>query len=174
MNTRNEDNTAKVIQLEDFDRSLGTDELNLAEFPLSVLATRSEPGQNTLLFEDTIFDERAGKQINRSLVVAGSDHFGLPTSTDSDILLLLVHLSNVRTGFKSRRVEFSRYELIKFLGWPLRFTSSGMNSRYAISNTVDFITTRNTLLTLQGCEEPSRQPKTFLLYLVPLLSRSRG
>ena len=119
MNTRNEDNTAKVIQLEDFDRSLGTDELNLAEFPLSVLATRSEPGQNTLLFEDTIFDERAGKQINRSLVVAGSDHFGLPTSTDSDILLLLVHLSNVRTGFKSRRVEFSRYELIKFLGWPL-------------------------------------------------------
>lgn len=119
MNTRNDDNTAKVIQLEDFDRSLGTDELNLAEFPLSVLATRSEPGQNTLLFEDTIFDERAGRQINRSLVVAGSDHFGLPTSTDSDILLLLVHLSNVRTGFKSKRVEFSRYELIKFLGWPL-------------------------------------------------------
>ena len=119
MSTRNDDNTAKVIQLEDFDRSLGTDELNLAEFPLSVLATRSEPGQNTLLFEDTIFDERAGRQINRSLVVAGSDHFGLPTSTDSDILLLLVHLSNVRTGFKSKRVEFSRYELIKFLGWPL-------------------------------------------------------
>lgn len=118
MNSRNEDSTAKVIQLEDFDRSLGTDELNLAEFPLSVLATRSEPGQNTLLFEDTIFDERAGRQINRSLVVAGSDHFGLPTSTDSDILLLLVHLSNVRTGFKSKRVEFSRYELIKFLGWP--------------------------------------------------------
>ena len=58
--------------------------------------------------------------------------------------------------------------------WPLRFTSSGMNSRYAISSAVDFITTRNTLLTLQGCEEPSRQPKTFLLYLVPLLSRSRG
>ncbi len=119
MGSENQDNTAKVIQLEDFDRSLGTDELNLAEFPLAVLASRTEPGQNTLLFEDTIFDEGANIQVNRSLVIAGSDHFGLPTCTDSDILLLLVHLSNVRNGFKSKRVEFSRYELIKFLGWPL-------------------------------------------------------
>ncbi|MFO0941546.1 MAG: replication initiator protein A [Pirellulales bacterium] len=117
MDSSSESNLAKVIQLEDFDRSLGTDELNLAEFPLAVLTTRNEPGKNTLLFEDTIFDEGMQKQINRSLVIAGSDHFGLPTSTDSDILLLLVHLTNVRSGFKSKRVEFSRYELIKFLGW---------------------------------------------------------
>lgn len=118
MGNEGQDNTAKVIQLEDYDRSLGTDELNLAEFPLASLASRTEPGQNTLLFEDTIFDEGANAQVNRSLVIAGSDHFGLPTNVDSDILLLLVHLSNVRNGFKSKRVEFSRYELIKFLGWP--------------------------------------------------------
>ena len=111
-------NTAKVVQLDDYDRSLGTDELNLAEFPLASLASRTEPGQNTLLFEDTIWDDGANAYVNRSLVIAGSDHFGLPTNTDSDILLLLVHLSNVRNGFKSKRVEFSRYELIKFLGWP--------------------------------------------------------
>lgn len=118
MGNEGQDNTAKVIQLEDYDRSLGTDELNLAEFPLAALASRTVPGQNTLLFEDTIFDEGANAQVNRSLVIAGSDHFGLPTNVDSDILLLLVHLSNVRNGFKSKRVEFSRYELIKFLGWP--------------------------------------------------------
>jgi plasmid replication initiation protein len=110
-------NLAKIIQLEDYDRSLGIDELNLAEFPLAALADRNEPGKNTLLFEDKIFDEGANREINRSLVIAGSDHYGLPTSTDSDILLLLVHLTNVRNGFKSKRVEFSRYELIKFLGW---------------------------------------------------------
>lgn len=110
-------NLAKIIQLEDYDRSLGVDELNLAEFPLAGLSDRYEPGKNTLLFEDKIFDEGANREINRSLVIAGSDHFGLPTSTDSDILLLLVHLTNVRNGFKSKRVEFSRYELIKFLGW---------------------------------------------------------
>lgn len=117
MTTEGSTNLAKIVQLEDYDRSLGVDELNLAEFPLAALADRHEPGKNTLLFEDKIFDEGANREINRSLVIAGSDHFGLPTSTDSDILLLLVHLTNVRNGFKSRRVEFSRYELIKFLGW---------------------------------------------------------
>ncbi len=111
-------NQAIVIQLDEYDRSLGTDELNLAEFPLASLASRNETGQNSLLFEDTIFDEGANKQVERTVVIAGSDHFGLPTSTDSDILLLLVHLTNVRNGLKEKRVEFSRYELIKFLGWP--------------------------------------------------------
>ena len=117
MNESNSGNQATVIQLDEYDRSLGTDELNLAEFPLASLASRNDTGQNTLLFEDTIFDEGANKQVERTVVIAGSDHFGLPTSTDSDILLLLVHLTNVRNGLKEKRVEFSRYELIKFLGW---------------------------------------------------------
>ena len=107
-----------VIQLDEYDRSLGTDELNLAEFPLASLSSRNDTGSSTLLFEDTIFDEGAKKNVERTVVIAGSDHFGLPTSTDSDILLLLVHLTNVRNGMKAKRVEFSRYELIKFLGWP--------------------------------------------------------
>lgn len=111
-------NHAIVIQLDEYDRTLGTDELNLAEFPLASLAARNETGQNTLLFEDTIFDEGANKEVERTVVIAASDHFGLPTSIDSDILLLLVHLTNVRSGLKEKRVEFSRYELIKFLGWP--------------------------------------------------------
>ncbi len=114
----NSGHQAKVIQLDEYDRSLGTDELNLAEFPLASLASRNVTGQNSLLFEDTIFDEGANKQVERTVVIAGSDHFGLPTSTDSDILLVLVHLTNVRNGMKEKRVEFSRYELIKFLGWP--------------------------------------------------------
>lgn len=117
MEEANQGSTAKLIQLDEYDRTLGTDELNLAEFPLAVLASRTEPGQSTLLFEDSIYDEGARAQVQRSLVIAGSDHFGLPTALDSDILLVLVHLSNVRNGFKSRRVEFSRYELINFLGW---------------------------------------------------------
>jgi plasmid replication initiation protein len=111
--------TGKLTQLEGSDRTLGVDELNLAEFPICSLSTRTEPGQNTLLFEDEIFDESTGKRVQRSLVIAGSEHFGLPTSVESDVLLVLVHLSNVRSGFKERKVAFSRYELIKFLGWDL-------------------------------------------------------
>lgn len=109
----------QLIQLEDFDRTLGTDELNLAEFPLSVLTSRPDPEQNTLVFKDDIFDKGAGKTVNRSLVITGSSHFGLPTAIDNDVLLVLVHLSNVRNGLKGKRVEFSRYELVKFLGWDL-------------------------------------------------------
>ncbi len=108
---------AKLIQLEDYDRTLGVDELNLAEFPICALATRTKPGQNTLLFEDEIFDESRGQRVQRSLVIAGSEHFGLPTAVESDVLLVLIHMTNVRTRFKERKVAFSRYELIKFLGW---------------------------------------------------------
>ena len=111
--------SGKLIQLEDYDRTLGIDELNLAEFPICSLSTRIEPGQSTLVFEDDIFDESRGKRVQRSLVIAGSEHFGLPTAVEADVLLVLIHLSNVRTGFKERRVSFSRYELIKFLGWDL-------------------------------------------------------
>ncbi len=118
MNEGKEATQAIVIQLDEYDRSLGTDEMNLAEWPLASLSTRNDVGQNTLLFEDTIFDKGANKNVERTVVIAGSDHFGLPTSTDSDILLVLVHLTNVRNGLKAKKVEFSRYELIKFLGWP--------------------------------------------------------
>lgn len=119
MSESNSGNKAKVIQLDEYDRALGTDELNLAEWPTSLLATRNDTGQNTLLFEDSIFDEGANKQVQRTVLIVGSDHFGLPTSTDSDILLLLLHLTNVRNGLKEKRVEFTRYELVKFLGWSL-------------------------------------------------------
>ena len=113
---------AEVIQkpeasLNDFDRSLGTDELNLCEFPLASLSTRTEPGQTTLQFEDSVHDSGTNSLVHRTLMVTGSEHFGLPTATDNDILLVLIHLSNVRNRFQDKQVEFTRYELIKFLGW---------------------------------------------------------
>ena len=105
------------VSLDDFDRSLGTDELNLCEFPLASLSSRTEPGQTTLQFEDSVHDSGANSLIHRTLIVTGSEHFGLPTATDNDILLELIHLSNVCNRFRDKRVEFTRYELIKFLGW---------------------------------------------------------
>ena len=106
------------LSLSDFDRSRGTDEMNLCEFPLASLSTRTEPGQTTLKFEDSVHDSGTNSLVQRTLMVTGSEHFGLPTATDNDILLVLMHLSNVRNRFRDKRVEFTRYELIKFLGWP--------------------------------------------------------
>jgi Replication initiator protein A len=94
----------------------GRDELNLAEFPLAALSNRVNDGQKTLEFKDTIFDRQAGKLVERKLTVTAADKFGLPSAMDDEIILGLIQLSK-RQGFSNRTVPFSRYEIIKILGW---------------------------------------------------------
>jgi hypothetical protein len=99
-------------------RRIGSDELNLAEFPLgSIGRDKSETG-NSLFFKDRIYDEGAKTHVDRELIVTGSEHFGLPTSADSDILIVLMYLTHQRNGFTDRTLRFSRYELVKILGIP--------------------------------------------------------
>jgi len=100
-----------------FDRTLGTDELNLAEFPLAALAHRLDPNQRTLSFEDEIYDEGNQQPVHRKLVISASDHFGLPTPLDSDVLLVLLYITNARNGLTERKISFSRYEIVKMLSW---------------------------------------------------------
>ena len=86
---------------------IGRDEMNLAEFPIALLADRAPKGQKTLYFED-----RHGR-----LTVTGSDAFGLPTAADADVIVALIYLTKLRTNFSDVKVNFSRYELIKLLNW---------------------------------------------------------
>jgi Replication initiator protein A len=87
---------------------IGRDELNLAEFPIALLADRVPQGQKTLSFED-----RHGR-----LTVTGSDAYGLPTAADADVIIALIYLTKIRNNFSDVKVNFSRYELIKLLNWP--------------------------------------------------------
>lgn len=96
----------------------GRDELNFAEFPLGSIAERIDPNTKTLVFEDQIFDKRRNQLITRRLTIAGSDAFGLPTSTDDEVLLGLVQLAKLQR-FESKKVYFSRYQLIRLLRWPV-------------------------------------------------------
>lgn len=96
--------------------SEGRDELNLAEFPLAALSNKVANGQKTLEFKDTIFDRQAGKLVERRLTVTAADKFGLPSALDDEVILGLIQLSK-RQGFANRTVPFSRYEIIKILGW---------------------------------------------------------
>ncbi|OYW20930.1 MAG: hypothetical protein B7Z55_06440 [Planctomycetales bacterium 12-60-4] len=105
------------LALVDSNRAFGTDEMNLCEFPLAACGHRTNPEQKTLIFTDEIFDEGNQQAVQRKLVVSASDAFGLPTPVDSDVLLVLMHLTNCRTRFQSPTVHFTRYELVKFLGW---------------------------------------------------------
>jgi hypothetical protein len=55
-------------------RRIGRDEMNLAEFPITLLADRAPEGVKTLVFEDK----------HGTLTVVGSDDYGLPTAPDSE------------------------------------------------------------------------------------------
>lgn len=86
----------------------GRDEMNLAEFPLTLLADRV-PGEIKTL----CYVSRPG-----TLVVTGSDAFGLPTAADADVIIGLIQLTRLRNDFADPKVPFTRYELLRILGWP--------------------------------------------------------
>src|SRR4051794_14350362 len=86
---------------------IGRDEMNLAEFPIALIADRVPAGQKTLYFED-----KHGR-----LTITGSDAYGLPTATDTDVIVALIYLTKLRNGFSDVKVNFSKYELINLLNW---------------------------------------------------------
>ncbi|MDD2942339.1 MAG: replication initiator protein A [bacterium] len=91
------------------------DEMNLAEFPLTVLSTRANPDIKTLEFTD--FQRlKNGELIERKWIITGADKFGLPTASDDDVVLGLIRLT-MSQGFRDPKVYFTRYELLKALRW---------------------------------------------------------
>ncbi len=96
----------------------GRDELNLAEFPLAALSSRVSPRLKTLVFQDRIRDQRTGEFVARRLTVTASDQYGLPTALDDDVIVGLVQLTKTSNDFSDRTVRFSRYALVRLLGWP--------------------------------------------------------
>lgn len=106
----------KEAPMEEFPRKIiSRDEMNLAEFPLTVLSTRANPHLKTLEFSDSIRTKN-GDLVERKWLITGADKFGLPTSSDDEVLLGLLKLT-VDDGIRSRKVHFTRYELLKTLRW---------------------------------------------------------
>ena len=94
----------------------GRDELNLAEFPITLLSDRVPDGCKTLVFEDKVFDKQVGEMVSRKVTVTGSDAHGLPTAIDDEVLVALLQLTKL-DGFRDPKVNFSRYEVLQILGW---------------------------------------------------------
>jgi len=97
-------------------RRLGRDEMNLAEFPLATLTARVPKGVRTLNFTDRIWDPGKQREVQRRLTITGSDAYGLPTALDDEVILGLIQLTR-DDDFTSPEVMFSRYRLIRLLGW---------------------------------------------------------
>ena len=81
--------------------------MNLAEFPIALLADRVPQGQKTMQFKDQ----------HGTLTVTGSDAYGLPTATDADVIVALIYLTKLRNDFQDIKVGFSKYEIINLLNW---------------------------------------------------------
>lgn len=96
----------------------GRDELNLAEFPITLLSDRVPKDCKTLEFEIEPRDIQTGKTVSRKVTITGSDKYGLPRALDDEILVALVQLTKLKNGFTNPLVQFSRYEVLKLLGWP--------------------------------------------------------
>ncbi len=94
---------------------ISRDEMNLAEFPLTVLSKRADPSIKTLEFSDAVKGKN-GDVINRKWIITGADKFGLPTSSDDEVLLGLLKLT-ADDGLRSPKVHFTRYELLRILRW---------------------------------------------------------
>lgn len=96
----------------------GRDELNLAEFPITLLSDRVPKGCKTLVFEIEPRDKQTGQVVSRKVTITGSDAYGLPTAIDDEILVALIQLTKLKNDFTDATVPFSRYELVRILGWP--------------------------------------------------------
>ena len=89
-------------------RPVGRDEMNLAEYPITLLSDRPDRAKKTLVFEGE----------HGRLTVTGSDAYGLPTAPDGDVIVGLIQLTKLRNDFTNPTVPFTRYELLKLLQWP--------------------------------------------------------
>jgi hypothetical protein len=96
---------------------VGRDEMNIAEFPISLLCDRAPKGQNEIGFQDRIFDSKTGCEILRNLTITAPEKYGLPTSTDDDVILALLQLTKQQNNFTRPEVQFTRLQLIEMIGW---------------------------------------------------------
>jgi hypothetical protein len=96
---------------------LGRDEMNLAEFPITLLTDRVPKDQKEAVYQDEIFDERTGRTLARKLTIQAGN-YGLTTAVDDEVIIALIQLTKSHSNFTKRKVSFTRLELIKWLGWP--------------------------------------------------------
>jgi plasmid replication initiation protein len=93
----------------------GRDELNLAEYPITLLSHKRSAGVNTIEINDTIEGE-PGKPLQRKWTVTSPDIFGLPLAQDNDILLALMAIGK-ENNFTSPKIHFSSGSLLEMMGW---------------------------------------------------------
>src|SRR4030095_5582252 len=89
---------------------IGKDEMNLAEYPFSLLTHRIPPNRKTYSLTQHIIDSQ-GKTVKQTWSVLGSDKYGLPTPYDDDVILALLYCYKDQ-NFQGRKIHSSRSSAI--------------------------------------------------------------
>lgn len=101
--------------------SVGKDEMNLIEIPLSqICRRRTADDKKTFIVERVRKDVETGGMVTRTVIVTGSDAFGLPLPCDDVVTIGLVSQTMQqaqRLGELSAKVYFSRTGLCREIGW---------------------------------------------------------
>lgn len=93
----------------------GKDEMNLVEFPITLLDQRNNKNIKTIEVSDHITGED-GKPMKREWTVTGSGKYGLPLAQDNEVLIALLKIGKEQ-DFESSTIHFSKYRLLKIMGW---------------------------------------------------------
>jgi len=99
----------------------GRDELNLADFPISVLQwqqPRKADGAKvqTITYKSTRYDSVTRRRVPQQVTLSSEE--GLPTSSDERMVLALLCIGKRTNDFADPKVAFYPNQLLRILRWP--------------------------------------------------------
>lgn len=107
-----EDRTIKINQ---GNKRIGKDEMNLIELPFTLLTKRNQKNLKTIE-RQWVSKGEDGKDKNFYKIITGSDKWGLPTFMGEEVFLACMELS-YKNEFKNKKINATQYQLIKLMGW---------------------------------------------------------
>ena len=99
---------------------VGKDEMNLLEHSFCGANTRPDGSVSELVFTRTQNDPVTNLPVERRMSISFSSSHGRPTIEDDEVYVGFQTLTHQRLkdGHCSPRLDFTRYELVKTIGWP--------------------------------------------------------
>src|SRR5579884_4062844 len=100
----------------------GRDEMNLADFPISVLQ-RQQPGDgdgrklDRLEFEASRYDPVKRQRVAQKVILTSTAADGLPTPADEHVILALLYVAKQESDFADATVRFAPGQLFDIMGW---------------------------------------------------------
>ena len=100
----------------------GRDEMNLADFPISVLQRQQPSDANgqkldTIVYESSRLDPATRQRVSQRVTLQSSSREGLPTPADEHVILALLYVAKHSTNFADATVHFAPGQLFEIMGW---------------------------------------------------------